>query len=93
MKKIAKVASPLRVGANVIIRTVTHYYTGKIAVLSKDEIVLIDAAWIADSGRWNTALANGMLTEVEPFVDPVAVSRGAVVDVTPWRHALPRDQR
>ena len=35
--------SPIRVGNSVLIRSVTHYYTGKIALVTKDEIVLTDA--------------------------------------------------
>lgn len=39
----------------------------------------------ASRGRRNRA------AEVEPFPDgPVLVSRGSVIDVCEWRHALPR---
>ena len=88
-----KVASPLRVGQKVFIRSITHYYTGVVAALSKDEIVLIDAAWVADTGRFSAALESGTLEEVEPFHAPVSVGRGAVVDVTYWPHPLPRGVR
>jgi len=30
---------------------------------------------------------------VEPFVTPVAINRDAIVDVTEWAHALPREQK
>jgi len=83
-------ASPLRIGASVIVRTVTHYYTGRIVALSADEIVLDDAAWVADTDRWSAALTTGTLSEVEPYPDPVSLARGAIVDVTEWRHDLPR---
>lgn len=32
----------------------------------------------------------GTLDEVEPYPDPVSIARGAIVDATLWRHALPR---
>lgn len=81
------------VGQTVFIRTVTHFYTGKIAAIDKQWISLSDAAWIADTGRFANALASGSLNEVEPFPDCVNVSLGAVVDVCPWTHALPRVQK
>lgn len=100
MKKPSKSASPrihspICVGNAVYIRTVTHHYTGKIVLLTKDEIVLSDAAWIADSARWANALRDGTLSEVEPYPDDVFVSvgRGALCDVSTWKHALPRTQK
>lgn len=87
--------SPTRLGNKVYIRTVTHHYTGQIVALTESEIVLSDAAWIADSGRWATAFKTGELNEIEPYPDDVqvAVSRGAVCDVATWPHALPRAQK
>ena len=85
-----KVSSPLKVGASVFVRTVTFHYTGKVVQLTDQEIVLDDAAWIADSGRWSAALATGSLNEVEPYPGIVSIARTAVVDVTSWAHPLPR---
>lgn len=90
---MAKLMSPLSVGRAVFIRTVTMYYTGRIALVKGSEIVLTEAAWIADTGRFHDALKTGALKEVEPFVGPVSVSRGAIVDVTEWKHALPDKQK
>lgn len=45
------------------------------------EIVLEDAAWIADTGRFSDALTSMSFQEVEPFPDgKVIVGRGSVVD-------------
>jgi len=89
----SKPQSPIRVGESVFICTVTRYYVGRIVALSREEIVLLDAAWITDTGRFAQALATGALSEVEPYPSgvPVSVARGAVVDVSAWRHPLPRD--
>ena len=62
---------------------------GRIASMDKDSIVLVEAAWIASTGRFHQALATGVLDEVEPFPGTVAIGRGAVIDVTDWAHALP----
>ena len=81
----------LGVGQSVYIRTVTHHYTGRVVSVNDRWITLDDAAWVADSGRWAAALATGTLSEVEPFPGLVAVGIGSVVDVSPWKHSLPRE--
>ena len=85
--------SPIRVGNNVIVRMVTYHVVGHIEAITKDEIVLSDASWVADSGRWFDALKTGKLNEVEPFPDTVSLGRGAVVDATTWNHPLPKEQK
>lgn len=84
------VEHPLTIGNALFVRTVTGYYTGRLRVLTDTELLLVDAAWIADTGRWNHALTTGEVSDVEPYPDPVVISRGAVVDVTTWNHPLPR---
>jgi hypothetical protein len=83
------------IGEKVFIRTVTYHYTGRVVAIDETTIVLQEAAWIADSGRWANALATGGLSEVEPYPADrlVYVGRGAVVDVTSWSHDLPRAQK
>lgn len=91
MSKKNKSVNPLTVGSRVIIRTVSYHYTGVVLeILDTGDILLDDAAWIADSGRWADALATGRLSEVEPYPGPCLVMRGAICDVAPWAHALPR---
>lgn len=84
--------NPYPVGENVFIRTVTMYYVGRLEVVTEQELVLTDAAWVAYSGRWAEALKTGVLDEVEPFPDgKVLIGRGAVIDCSIWSHALLRD--
>jgi hypothetical protein len=89
----AKAKRILTVGAKVFVRSVTHYYTGRIVHIDKDTIELADAAWIADTGRFSDALTRFTLNEVEPFPAGVALGRGAIVDVSPWAGDLPRAQK
>ena len=77
-------------GKNVLVRTVTNYYTGWLAGAADGYLQLDDAAWIADTGRFSAALATGRLEEVEPYPGTAFVSQGAVVDVCEWPHDLPR---
>lgn len=83
-------AHPYPMGEAVFIRTVTMNFTGRISAVFPGEIVLEDAAWIADSGRFAEALATGKLSEVEPYPGSVIIGRGAIVDVSRWAHPLPR---
>ncbi len=77
-------------GDKVFVRTVTHYYTGRIIQSPDDKfIALADAAWIADTGRFHQALSTGKLAEIEPFPAGVLIAVGAVVDISPWNHELP----
>ncbi len=80
-------------GKHVIIRTVGEILTGRVVEVTPSEVLLEDASWIADTGRWHDALRDGTLSEVEPYLDPVRVGRGAIVTWTLWRHPLPREQQ
>lgn len=86
--------SLLSKGASIFVRTVTHYYTGRVKQVTPLWIVIEDAAWIADTARFADALLKGALSEVEPYPDgPVYIAIGAVVDICEWKHALPRAQK
>ena len=73
---------PYEIGANYFIRTVTHHHTGRLVSVTEHELVLADAAWIADDGRLTQALANCEFNEVEMFPAGrlVIVGRGSVID-------------
>lgn len=92
LPEVSTETAPYTLGTAYIIRTVTHTYTGRLTWLSDKELVLEEAAWIADSGRWANAIKDGALSEVEPM-GTVIVGRGAIVDATVWTHALPTKQK
>lgn len=77
-------------GKNYLIRTVTMTQLGKLKKITDKELVLSDACWVADTGRFNVALEKGTLNEVEMFQRGVIVSRGAIVDATEWLTDLPK---
>lgn len=85
-------SSPYKIGQSYLIRTVTLYYTGRITKVTPKELVLEDAAWIADTGRFSDALKTGVLNEIEPMGE-IIIGRGSVVDAVIWRHDLPRDKK
>lgn len=90
---MAKQKAVLEIGKAYIVRTVTFHYTGRLKGIWDNWLVLSDAAWVADSGRWADALKNGTLAEVEPYVSEVIINRDAIVDLSLWTHDLPRQQK
>lgn len=81
------------IGKMYLIRTVTMIQVGRIIEVTDSDILLEDAAWVADTGRFYDALKNGDVDEVEPFPFGCIVSRAAIVDASPWRHAPLREQK
>ena len=81
------------VGKNYFIRSVNYHYTGKLVSVTDTDLVLEDAAWIADDGRFTTALKSGAFDEIEPYVNSVIIERGGILDATIWNHPLPREQK
>jgi hypothetical protein len=86
---------PYLIGENYFIRTVTYHYTGKLLKIYDRELVLTDAAWIANDGRFMQAVATGDFSEVEPYPDgrPVIIPRDSVIDAVPISFPLPRAQK
>jgi len=70
-----------KIGKNYFIRTVTHHLTGKLVKVTKQELVLEKACWIADDGRFSDALNKVEFDEVEPFPETeLIVGRGSLID-------------
>lgn len=73
---------PYEIERNYLIRTVTMIQAGKLAEVFSQELVLTNAAWIADTGRFSTALEKCEFSEVEMFPagSRVIVNRSAIID-------------
>ena len=80
---------PYKIGLKYLIRTVTMTQVGKLIAIYQNELVLQNASWVADTGKFNYALTTGDLDEVEPFNGNVIVGRGAIIDCVEWNYALP----
>lgn len=82
--------SPFEVGKNYLIRTITMIDIGKVKAIIGYYIILENASWIGDTGRFNECLTrNDIFNEVEPFKNDVYLNLNAIVDATPWPYALP----
>ena len=72
---------PWEIGKKYMVRTVTMIDTGVLVAVTPQELVLEDAAWIADTGRFAQAVKKCEFNEVEPFPDGrVIIGRGAIID-------------
>ena len=84
-----KEGSPWKIGENYMIRTVTMIQVGTLVDVTEKELVLEDASWVADTGRFHEFITKGEVDEVEPFpTGQVIVGRGALIDACKWKHAL-----
>ena len=81
------------IGKSYFIRTVTMHLIGKLKNLTNKELLLENAVWVADSGRFHDALKTGSLSEVEPFVTNVILNRECIVDSCEWIHKIPTEQK
>lgn len=82
------------IGKNVIIRTVTMIYTGKLKEVTESDFILTECSWIPETARYSSFVSNGDVNECEPYPDDllVYVNRGAFVDFCELRAPLPRNQ-
>jgi len=86
---------PYQIGKGYFIRTVTHHFTGRLVAVYPQELVLEDAAWIADDGRFAQAVSEGKFNEVEPYPDDskVVIGRDSIIDAVIFDCKLPRSQK
>lgn len=83
-----------KIGQGYFIRTDTYHLTGRLVAITESELILTDAAWVADSGRFAPAMDGGEFSEVEPWPDGalVLVGRYTIRDAS-FRDVLPRAQK
>ena len=81
----------MEIGLVYFIRTVTHYFTGRLVWVGQQEIVIGEACWIADTGRFNEFMNDkNKANETEPFPEgsQVIVGRGSIIDMTEYKPSL-----
>jgi hypothetical protein len=90
VKKRDRIPLPFKVGDAIVIRTVTMIQVGRVERIGRDFIVLVGGGWVADTGRFSEFLAAGTMNEFEKAPSWMLVGRGAICDVFPWAHDLPK---
>lgn len=83
---------PFEIGEAYFIRTVTYHFIGKIKEIKGKFLLLSDACWVADSGRFHEALEKGTLSEVE-YMETAFVNMDTIVDASPWKNKIPKDSK
>lgn len=74
---------PYKLGEYYAVRTLTMIQTGKLEAVYAGELVLSDACWIADTGRWTQFLTDpASASEIELFADHAIVQRSNIIDAT-----------
>lgn len=85
--------TPFEIGKSYFVRTITYFTVGKVVDIVGKFLVMEQASWVADTGRWGDCLAKGasVIREVEPHPkdERVYINLEAVVDVSDWNHDLP----
>ena len=81
------------IGQKYLIRTATHYWTGRLIDVGPQEIVIDKASWIPQTGKWSHALCTGELEDTESVPGDVIINRYGVIDATMWLHPLPKGPR
>lgn len=85
------------IGENYLIRTVTFTYLGNLMGVGEKEILIGDASWIANTGRFSNMLKEGVTvqdkSQIEPCNADIVIGRGAIVDMIPYNHELPTKQK
>jgi hypothetical protein len=80
------------VGENVIVRTVTMIYTGRLIDVTPNTLILSECSWIPETDRYSKFVREGAVRECEPYPDdlPVFINRGALLDLCVLQAPLPR---
>lgn len=85
--------NPFKVGKSYLIRSVTTYTLGRVKDIVGDFLVVEDGGWLADTGKFSTALTTGEVGEFEKANGDIIVSLGGVVDAYDWRLELPKETK
>lgn len=80
---------PFEIGSSYFIRTVTYHVVGEVKEIKGPFLVLSEASWVADSGRFSKAISEGELSEVE-YVGKMIVNTTSISDACEWKHNLPK---
>ena len=73
------------IGGIVFIRTVTHYYTGRVKNITGNFIHLEEAAWIGDTGRFAQFMQGNPTEELETEpMGEIFVNLDTVIDISPY---------
>lgn len=72
----------LEIGKIYSIRTVTMIFVGRLKDVNSQEFLFEDVAWIPETERWASFVKDCAHKEAEPYIKPVVIGRGSLIDAT-----------
>lgn len=74
--------APWVIGKSYHIETVTKYFTGILLMVTEQELLIGEASWVCETGRFNEYISGSNPNENEPFTrdTPVIIGRGSLID-------------
>lgn len=85
---------PFDVGTAYLFRTIGYHWLGKVASIRGKFLVLEDATWVADTGRYSESLSGKIAelssSELEPSPRPVVLNTDHITDAVSWPFQIPK---
>jgi hypothetical protein len=86
---------PFVIGTAYLFRTIGYHWLGRVKAISGKFLILTEASWIADTGRYSEAL-EGKITslpssEIEPAKRDVIINSDHITDASEYPFQLPKD--
>lgn len=82
--------TPFEIKKNYLIRTVTMIDIGRVKAIIGSFLVLENASWIGNTGRFHECLKKtDIFEEIEPFHQDAILNLNSIIDATPWPYELP----
>ena len=81
-----------KIGENVLIRSATYHYIGRLAYVDGLTVGLDDACWYNTTGDWHEALSTGQVSSLEKYPDGSKtpdILIQSIVEMCPWPAKLP----
>ena len=92
-QKDQPVDHPFVIGKAYLFRTVTMHLIGMVSGQSGKFLVLKEAVWVSESGRFMNFLAGDLAgSELEP-VGVAYLNIDSLVDAFPWANSIPSKQQ
>jgi len=83
---------PFAIGQHYFFRTITFSMVGQVKEIVGKFLILEDASWIAETGRFMETIRDGSLNEVEPL-GKAFLNIESIVDAFEWKHNTHKAQR
>lgn len=85
---------PFEIGTAYLFRTITYHALGRVKSIVGKFLILEEAGWVADTGRYSDACEGRMMeltsSEFEPVMRPYIINSDHITDSVTYPYELPR---